>query len=619
MAPPFFVDSLKSASGNPLSRMDAQAETLVRRRELRRQLAAVERRTPERMHRKSPSLRVREAFRPRRENNMNRLKTSTKLVLLAVFASTVLALLGLIGAFQMHRMATAMIEDLHAAKVENEALVAVENAQAHFKTQVQEWKNILLRGNDAANYDRYLKQFSEEEARVQGFLAAAGTGMSTAGLAVDGVDKLRADHLQMGQRYRSALEQFDKTDTDAGKIVDKLVRGMDRDAAAGMAQIVTEIEAHFAARVAAQIDQAQARYESARNTFAGLTVLGLVLSIGLCIAVLRDMFGQLGGEPAYAADIARRIAAGDLTTSIDTRRGDQSSLLVAMRHMRDSQREVITQIQQAASRLAEAAGQMSLASNQVSVGSGRQSEAAAAMAASVEEMSSSIRHVATNANEVHGMAAEAGSLSATGGCVVKDAVAEINKIADSFNRSSDLISSLGDQSGRISAIVNVIKEIAEQTNLLALNAAIEAARAGEQGRGFAVVADEVRVLSRRTQDSTQEIQSTIETLQQTTARAVSLMQTSQGLADNSVKDADAAAAALEEITQAVSLISDMAGQIATAAEEQTQVTGEITQNTTAIKDVSDEITASAMRDLDQAHNLKGRATNLNQQVSTFIL
>ncbi len=86
-----------------------------------------------------------------------------------------------------------------------------------------------------------------------------------------------------------------------------------------------------------------------------------------------------------------------------------------------------------------------------------------------------------------------------------------------------------------------------------------------------------------------------------------------------MKDADAAAAALEEITQAVSLISDMAGQIATAAEEQTQVTGEITQNTTAIKDVSDEITASAMRDLDQAHNLKGRATNLNQQVSTFIL
>ncbi len=168
-------------------------------------------------------------------------------------------------------------------------------------------------------------------------------------------------------------------------------------------------------------------------------------------------------------------------------------------------------------------------------------------------------------------------------------------------------------------MLSTIQGIAEQTNLLALNAAIEAARAGEQGRGFAVVADEVRVLSRRTQDSTQQIQSTIETLQQTTARAVNLMQISQGLADHSVQDADQAVQALEEITHAISLISGMADQIATAAEEQTQVTGEITQNTTAIKDVSDEITAAAMRDLDQAQHLKARANTLNQQVATFIL
>ncbi|MCU8010456.1 methyl-accepting chemotaxis protein, partial [Shewanella sp. SM87] len=171
----------------------------------------------------------------------------------------------------------------------------------------------------------------------------------------------------------------------------------------------------------------------------------------------------------------------------------------------------------------------------------------------------------------------------------------------------------------ISSILATIQGIAEQTNLLALNAAIEAARAGEQGRGFAVVADEVRVLSRRTQDSTQEVHTTIETLQRTTARAVSLMESSQALAGHSVEDANAAAKALEEITQAVNVISDMAGQIATAAEEQTQVTGEITQNTVAIKDVTDEITASAMADLAQARGLKARANDLNAQVATFIL
>ncbi|WP_258225023.1 methyl-accepting chemotaxis protein, partial [Aeromonas sp. HMWF036] len=192
-------------------------------------------------------------------------------------------------------------------------------------------------------------------------------------------------------------------------------------------------------------------------------------------------------------------------------------------------------------------------------------------------------------------------------------------LAEEVGQATEVIGELSRHAQAITSILSTIQGIAEQTNLLALNAAIEAARAGEQGRGFAVVADEVRVLSRRTQDSTQQIQSTIETLQQTTARAVSLMQTSQGLADNSVQDADQAVRALEEITSAISLISDMAGQIATAAEEQTQVTGEITQNTTAIKDVSDEITAAAMRDLDQAHSLKGRAADLNQQVSTFIL
>ncbi len=241
------------------------------------------------------------------------------------------------------------------------------------------------------------------------------------------------------------------------------------------------------------------------------------------------------------------------------------------------------------------------------------------VATAVTQMAAATQEIAGNAEQTALASNETVQTSEVGGELANTCQKTITQLAQEVSKASEIIAELDRNSQQISSIVQTISSIAEQTNLLALNAAIEAARAGEQGRGFAVVADEVRVLSQRTHSSTEEITKMISVLQSSTQSAVRTMEGCHNLANTSVSDAEKATQSFSDITIAIKNISDMATQIATAAEQQTSVTEEINRNTTSINYVSTAFYQSAEKGIDEASELQVQAQNMGVLVNHFQL
>lgn len=343
----------------------------------------------------------------------------------------------------------------------------------------------------------------------------------------------------------------------------------------------------------------------------------LVLSMGTAIFLMvwisRDLLRQLGGEPDEAVRVAHRIAAGDLSGHGE----NQAGLLGSLSEMRNKLRELIEQIVYHSTQLSTAAEELSVASTQSSVNVRRLQSEADQVVTAVEEMSSTSKEVANSATGAAYAARQATQQSHAGREIVASARSNVGGLARKVENASDVINKLDQESAKIGGVVDVISGIAEQTNLLALNAAIEAARAGEQGRGFAVVADEVRNLASRTQQSTKEIHQIIQQLKAGISAAVVTMNEARGTASESMNHMELADGALAQIAQTINNISAMSDQIATAMKEQNTTTCSMAANMTDIHHATEEASVSTGQISAATQELAKLAVELNGMTQRF--
>ncbi|UTA46541.1 methyl-accepting chemotaxis protein [Simiduia sp. 21SJ11W-1] len=486
---------------------------------------------------------------------------------------------------------------------------AINQMNYDFKVQVQEWKNVLLRGANESDREKYWSRFNDIADTIQAEARALEARMAGSPHQV-AVERFRDSHKAMQLAYNKGYEDFVFAQFDP-VVGDQAVRGIDREPAKLLDQA--------AADIATNVQKLSRDLQEHAGSLATTATVTLVLSAAVILTILLITLKGSIIKPIHdmMADI-RRFSGGDFSQPLSSNRVDELGKLTRnLESMRSEIVSIIAAVQDTSKALTKASANINETASEIAQHTGQTEHYTDQVSTAINEMSATVQEVAGNAAGAAEAAQAADSNAKSGLTVMQQTIAAINSLSAEVDNIAQAMDKLENDTSSVGTVLGVIKGIAEQTNLLALNAAIEAARAGEQGRGFAVVADEVRGLAQRTQESTAEIQQIIETVQSGAASAVKAMRDGQDKTNATVDLAGQAGDSIRAITDAVSRIRDMNTQIATAAEEQSYASDEIARNVSGMAELAQNAHASARRSTEIANNLDTTSSELSHLIAKF--
>lgn len=539
---------------------------------------------------------------------MNWFKSSmqARLMTIVIGGFSTLLIVASAGIFSLNSHLNSF-ELLLENEIENERRVHELNFT--FKVQVQEWKNTLIRGHDDGQRAKYWGKFQAAHKKIQSEIknlndSLTNTKEKTA-LKVFG-----QSHLEMYEKYSEGFNDF--SNSGYNHIVgDSAVAGMDREPSKRLMELATDISDQV--KKTTKTLEAESK-QIVLVSKASLWVVSIAVIILLWLTIKQGFIAPLKKLMNNIHD----FADGDFTSQIDLKRTDElGELADNMRNMQMQVVDIISAVQSTSTELTSASSAINQTASDIARHTGETEHCTDQVATAVNEMSATVQEVAGNASGAAEAAQNADDAARSGLQVMEKTISSINNLSIEVDNVAQAMDKLEQNTASVSGVLDVIKGIAEQTNLLALNAAIEAARAGEQGRGFAVVADEVRALAQRTQESTEEIQQIIETVQSGASSAVSAMRDGQNQTSATVELAGEAGNSIRAITESISRIRDMNTQIATASEEQSYAAEEINKNVVNVVNIVQSTHQSAQHSTQVANNLDKSSESISTLISRF--